>query len=139
MTDQDPWMTRAIAKEMASTKHAFCIWHITSKFSSWFTLMLRNKYSSWCSEFYDLYKLDEIEEFEQKWPLVIAKYKLEENKHVKGLYQIKSFWVPAYLRSYFFGGMTTTGRSESLNSFIKKFISSRTSLSELIKKVSIHI
>ncbi|GAA0176266.1 hypothetical protein LIER_29287 [Lithospermum erythrorhizon] len=33
LTDQDPWMTEAIAREMPSTKHAFCIWHITSKFS----------------------------------------------------------------------------------------------------------
>ncbi|GMI66525.1 FAR1-related sequence 11 [Hibiscus trionum] len=33
ITDQDPWMTQAIATEMSTTKHSFCIWHITSKFS----------------------------------------------------------------------------------------------------------
>jgi len=31
ITDQDPWMTQAIAFEMPSTKHTFCIWHITAK------------------------------------------------------------------------------------------------------------
>ncbi|GKE31505.1 protein FAR1-related sequence 11 [Tanacetum coccineum] len=41
LTDQDPWMTQAIAKEMPFTKHAFCIWHITSKFSGWFNSILR--------------------------------------------------------------------------------------------------
>ncbi|PWA70304.1 protein FAR1-RELATED SEQUENCE 11 [Artemisia annua] len=71
LTVQDLWMTEAIAKEMPFTKDAFCIWHITTKFSGWFTSVLRIEYSSWCSEFYNLYKLDTIEEFEQQWPLVI--------------------------------------------------------------------
>ena len=136
LTDQDPWMTQAIAKEMPFTKHAFCIWHITTKFSGWFTSVLRNEYSNWCSEFYNLYKLDTIEEFEHQWPRVIEKYNLDGNKHVVGLYKIKDFWVPAYLRDFFFGGMTTTGRSESINAFIKRFISSRTCLSQFIKQVS---
>jgi hypothetical protein len=41
ITDQDPWMNQAIAFEMPSTKHAFCIWHITAKFSGWFTTLLQ--------------------------------------------------------------------------------------------------
>ncbi|KAF7812754.1 protein FAR1-RELATED SEQUENCE 11-like isoform X1 [Senna tora] len=82
LTDQDPWMTEAISKEMPFTKHSFCIWHITSKFSGWFNALLREKYSKWCSNFFELYKLDTIEEFEHKWPKVIAKYNLESNKHV---------------------------------------------------------
>ncbi|KAL4569221.1 hypothetical protein LXL04_024856 [Taraxacum kok-saghyz] len=139
LTDQDPWMKQAIEKEMPYTKHAFCIWHITTKFSSWFTSVLRSDYSTWCTEFYDLYKLESVEEFEQQWPLVIAKYNLEQNKHVTALYQIKTFWVPSYLHGFFFGGMTTTGRSDSINAFVKKFISSRTCLSELIKQVDLAI
>ncbi|KAK1419174.1 hypothetical protein QVD17_28334 [Tagetes erecta] len=70
---------------------------------------------------------------------MIAKYNLKENKHVIALYQIKTFWVPSYLHGYFFGGMTTTGRSESINSFIKMFISSRTCLSEFIRQVDLAI
>ncbi|XP_071726759.1 protein FAR1-RELATED SEQUENCE 11-like [Rutidosis leptorrhynchoides] len=42
-----------------------------------------------------------------------------------------------YLREFFFGGMTTTGRSESINAFIKKFISSNTCLSDFIRKVDL--
>ncbi|XP_074315207.1 protein FAR1-RELATED SEQUENCE 11-like [Silene latifolia] len=71
ITDQDPWMSEAISIEMPFTKHAYCIWHITSKFSSWFTTLLRNQYSHWCSDFYRLYKLDNIDDFEQEWPLMI--------------------------------------------------------------------
>ncbi|KAF7812001.1 protein FAR1-RELATED SEQUENCE 11-like isoform X1 [Senna tora] len=103
LTDQDPWMTEAISKDMSSTKHSFCIWNITSKFS------------------------------------VIAKYNLESNKHVKGLYHVKDYWALPYLRDHFFGGMTTTGRSESINAFIKRFINSQTSLSTFFKQVDFAI
>lgn len=112
ITDQDPWMTQAIAQELPYTKHCFCIWHITSKFSGWFSFILHDKYQEWCKDFYTLYKLETTEEFESQWPLVVGKYNLLDDKHVKGLYQIKEFWAPAYLRSYNFGGMRTTGRSE---------------------------
>ncbi|XP_076925655.1 protein FAR1-RELATED SEQUENCE 11-like [Bidens hawaiensis] len=107
LTDQD-WMKQAIETEMPYTKHAFCIWLIAGKFSSWFTSVLKSEYSSWCSELYNLYKLESVEEVEQQWPLVIAKFNLKENKHVTSLYQIKTFWFPSYLHGFFFGGMTTT-------------------------------
>lgn len=136
ITDQDACIAQAVKTEMPTTKHAFCIWHITSKFSSWFTSILRDKYFAWCGDFYMLYRLDNIEDFEREWPCTIGKYNLQDNKHIVGLYAIKGFWVPAYLREYFFGGMTTTGRSESINSFVKQFTNSRLYLTQLIKRVS---
>lgn len=38
-----------------------------------------------------------------------------------------------------FGGMTTTGRSESINAFVKRFIGSHTSLSLFVKQVDLAI
>ncbi|XP_021757666.1 protein FAR1-RELATED SEQUENCE 11-like isoform X2 [Chenopodium quinoa] len=111
ITDQDPWMSKAIENEMPTTKHSYCIWHITSKFSCWFATLLRENYQKWCADFYNLYKMTITEEFERSWTLMIAKYNLQENKHVQGLYNVRYFWAPAYLRDYFFGGMITTGRS----------------------------
>lgn len=135
VTDQDPWMSAAIASEMPNTKHSFCIWHITSKFSSWFTALLKKEYQNWCADFYALYRSICVEDFEQNWSLVIGKYNLQNNRHVEGMYRIKEFWAPCYLRDYFFGGMTTTGRSESINAFIKRFVSSHTNLSSFYKQV----
>ena len=109
----------AISKQLPHTKHAFCIWHITAKFSGWFTSILRNQYLNWCIEFYKFYKLDSCEEFKGQWTQVMEKYDMLTNKHVIGLNKIKHFWVSCYLRGHFFGGMTTTGRLESINAFIK--------------------
>ncbi|KAI3969131.1 hypothetical protein MKW92_024232 [Papaver armeniacum] len=139
LTDQDPWLTIAISTELPSTKHSFCIWHITAKFSGWFLSVLRGQYFEWCSDFYKLYRSETQEEFEDEWPITISKYKLNDNKNVIGLYNARKFWVPAYLRDYFFGGMTTTGRSESINAFIKRFINSHTTLREFLNQVDLAI
>ncbi|XP_057532184.1 protein FAR1-RELATED SEQUENCE 11-like [Amaranthus tricolor] len=139
ITDQDPWMSEAIATELPSTKHSYCIWHITSKFSCWFSALLRTAYPDWCVAFYEAYKTTIPEEFEHKWNTMIHKYNLEENKHIQGLQNVKGFWAPAYLRDHFFGGMITTGRSEMINAFIKKFVSSNFSLKDFVKQVDIAI
>ncbi|XP_074328387.1 protein FAR1-RELATED SEQUENCE 11-like [Apium graveolens] len=123
LTDQDPWMTQAIVEEMPLTKHVFFIWHITSKFSN----------------FYSLFRLDTYDEFENRCPEVVEKYKLEKNTHVLGLYNIRHSWVPTYLREHFFAGMTTTGRSKSFNAFMKRFTSSRICLSQCTKQVDLAI
>lgn len=128
-------MSKAIASEMPTTKHSYCIWHITSKFSSWFVALLREDYQKWGVDFYKMYKLTDPEEFERSWTLIIAKYYLQENKHVHGLYNVRYFWAPTYLRDNFFGGMITNGRSESINAFIKRFVSSHVSLVDFVKQV----
>jgi hypothetical protein len=54
LTDQDPWITEPISKEFPSTKHAFCIWHITAKFSSWFSqfFVINIQIGAWISTSY---------------------------------------------------------------------------------------
>ncbi|KAL2923505.1 Protein FAR1-RELATED SEQUENCE 11 [Bienertia sinuspersici] len=86
---------------MPSTKHSFCIWHITSKFSCWFATLLRDDYQTWCGQFYKLYKMTNPKDFEEHWPLMVAKYNMEDIKHIQGLYKTKTFWAHAYLRDNF--------------------------------------
>ncbi|KAL2896054.1 Protein FAR1-RELATED SEQUENCE 11 [Bienertia sinuspersici] len=139
ITDQDPWMSEAIETELPTTKHSFCIWHITSKFSCWFAALLRTAYQDWCADFDGAYKTTIATEFEHKWNVMVHKYDLQENKHIQGLYDVKYFWAPAYLRDHFFGGMITTGRSESINAFIKKFVSSHVSRTNFVKQIDIAV
>ena len=88
--------------------------------------------------FLQLYKLDSCEEFEHQWSQVMAKYDMPTNKHVSGLYQMKHFLVPCYLLAIFLGGMTITGRSKSINAFIKQFVSSHINLTQFIEQVIIY-
>ncbi|KAL2925273.1 Protein FAR1-RELATED SEQUENCE 11, partial [Bienertia sinuspersici] len=112
ITDQGPWICEAILAEMPATKHRLCIWHITLKFSCWFVALLHNEYQKWCSVFYMLYKMTSPEED------IICSENFEH----------RLIFV-----TNFFGGIIITGRSASINAFIKKFVSSRTCLTEFVK------
>jgi hypothetical protein len=55
--------------------------------------------------------------------------------HIDLLYSHRQFWALAYLKDYFFAGMTTTGRSESINAYIKRFLDVKTSLTDFVNQV----
>ncbi|KAL2939847.1 Protein FAR1-RELATED SEQUENCE 11 [Bienertia sinuspersici] len=92
-----------------------------------------------CLEKMIIYRTIIPEEFECKWDTMVHKYNLQKNTHIHGLYNVKRFWAPAYLRDNFFGGMITMGRSESINAFIKKIVSSNVSLTDFVKQVDIAV
>ncbi|KAL0437667.1 UNVERIFIED_CONTAM: protein FAR1-RELATED SEQUENCE 11 [Sesamum radiatum] len=60
LTDQNTWLKEAISTEMPGTKHAFSIWHIISKFSDWFSVILGPQYDNWKAEFHRLYNLHTV-------------------------------------------------------------------------------
>ncbi|KAF1863182.1 hypothetical protein Lal_00012492 [Lupinus albus] len=66
LTDQDHALIEVVSVELPNTKHAFCIWHIVSKFPKWFFFSLGPKYDDFKSEFYRLYNLECASEFERQ-------------------------------------------------------------------------
>ncbi|KAI9107265.1 hypothetical protein K1719_021653 [Acacia pycnantha] len=67
LTDQNMCLKEALSIEMPATKHALCIWMIVAKFPSWFSAVLGERYNEWKAEFYRLYNLESIEDFELGW------------------------------------------------------------------------
>lgn len=59
--------------------------------------------------------LDNINDFEQEWAINVSKFNLEANKHIKGLYEVKQYWVSSYLHGHFFRGMITTETFDDIN------------------------
>ncbi|KAL6531989.1 hypothetical protein OROGR_010686 [Orobanche gracilis] len=139
LTDQDHALKEAISTELPNTKHAFCIWHIVSKFPNWFSFSLGPNYEDFKSEFYRLYNLECTSDFERQWKLMVDNLDLSEDQHIVSLYSHRHFWALAYLKEYFFAGMTTTGRSESINSYIKKFLDVKTSLVDFVNQVGVAV
>ncbi|CAI9108539.1 OLC1v1008161C1 [Oldenlandia corymbosa var. corymbosa] len=136
LTDQNMWLKEAVAVEMPRSKHAFCIWHIISKFSEWFSGLLASQYDNWKTEFIRLYNLYSVEEFEAGWRQMIETFGLEGNSHIVSLYALRMFWATSFLRSYFFAGMTSTCYSESINSFIRRFLSAQSAVDDLVEQVA---
>lgn len=139
LTDQNMCLKEAIAVEMPATKHALCIWMIVAKFPSWFNAVLGERYNEWKAEFYRLYNLEAIEDFELGWRDMINSFGLHTNRHITNLFALRSLWALPYLRSHFFAGMTTTGQSKSINAFIQRFLSAQTRLAHFVEQVAVAV
>ncbi|KAK9671725.1 hypothetical protein RND81_12G050500 [Saponaria officinalis] len=61
-------------------------------------------------------------EDEESFVWVIIEFGLEDNRWLSTMFDMKEYWIPAYFRDLHMGDiMITTQRSESENSFFKKF------------------
>ncbi|CAN1143526.1 Protein FAR1-RELATED SEQUENCE 5 [Linum perenne] len=115
ITDGDKAMRHAIGEVFPEAAHRLCSWHIdrnagaqklSPEFMSGLNGFMKNRIS--------------IEEFEQKWQILVKKTGLDTHSWVKNLYEDRHLWCEAYLKENFFGGMTTTSRCEGMNSTIKR-------------------
>ncbi|KAL6517814.1 Protein FAR1-RELATED SEQUENCE 11 [Orobanche minor] len=136
LTDQNMCLKEAIGIEMPTTKHALCIWLIVAKFPSWFNAVLGERYNEWKVEFYRLYNLETVEDFELGWREMVNAFGLHTNRHIASLFALRPLWALPYLRSHFFAGMTTPGQSKSINAFIQRFLSAQTRLAHFVEQVA---
>ncbi|KAI8536262.1 hypothetical protein RHMOL_Rhmol10G0243100 [Rhododendron molle] len=58
----------------------------------------------------------------------------ESNDWLAGLYEERHRWVPAFLNDIFWAGMSSTQRSESMNSYFDGYIHSNTTLKEFVEQ-----
>ncbi|KAH7520978.1 hypothetical protein FEM48_Zijuj08G0202900 [Ziziphus jujuba var. spinosa] len=135
LTDQNMCLKEAITMDMPTTKHALCIWMIVAKFPSWFNAVLGERYNEWKGEFYRLYNLESIEDFELGWRDMVNSFGLHTNRHIVNLYGLRSLWALPFLRSHFFAGMTAIGQSKSINAFIQRFLSAQTRLAHFVEQL----
>ncbi|KAI4374358.1 hypothetical protein MLD38_012363 [Melastoma candidum] len=136
LTEQNVWLKEAVASQMPRTNHAFCIWHIISKFSDWFSMLLGPRYETWKDEFLRLYNLRSAEDFEEGWREMVNSYGLHSNKHINSLYALCNFWALPYLRSFFFAGIDGTSESESTVAYIRRISTAQSNPDNLVEQVA---
>ncbi|XP_074346208.1 protein FAR1-RELATED SEQUENCE 5-like [Apium graveolens] len=133
ITDQDIALGNAIAEILSDTKHILCLWHISNKFTEKLST-LYTQYPEFKGDFNDcLYKSLSATEFVGKWEVLVDKYGLEDHVWLNDMYAIKDKWIRAYTKQHFSAGMTTTSRSESMNSFFDEYVKASTGLKEFIE------
>ncbi|KAK1394099.1 hypothetical protein POM88_013155 [Heracleum sosnowskyi] len=121
ITDQCAAMKVAIPGIFSSinglvvSKHRLCMWHIFQKIH----VKLGNRL---CKETDFMEKMKiyiwssniDIDEFESGWEAVIKEFKLEGNKWLADMYEIRSSWILAFFRDEpMFGLMRTTSRQRN--------------------------
>lgn len=122
-TDQDAAMAKALASEWPETTHRLCIWHIFQNAAKHLSHVFE-KFDNFAKEFSNcVYDYEEEKEFIDAWKNMLEKYKLQDNEWLRRLFNIKEKWALVYGRNTFSAEITTTQRSESLNSLVKKYLS----------------
>ena len=80
-----------------------------------------------------IYNSFTIREFERSWWQVLSNYEVEKDESYEWLcklFEDRHMWVPTYMKDYFWDGMRTTQRVESINCFFDQFINKHTRLLE---------
>ncbi|XP_024035513.1 protein FAR1-RELATED SEQUENCE 5-like [Citrus sinensis] len=127
ITYQDKAMKNAIQIVFPDTRHRWCLWHILKKVPE--KLRRYAEYHairvSLLSVVYDLHT---PVEFEEAWHDMLDKYDLSNNQWLSGLYEERNRWVPCFVKTTFWAGMSTTQRSESMNVFFDGYVNSKATL-----------
>ena len=72
------------------------------------------------------------DEFERAWKAAILRNHAEGNKHLSTLFDLRTFWVPAYFKDCFYPFSTTTTRSESTNSMWKCYVYHKDTIAKFV-------
>ncbi|KAF8405193.1 hypothetical protein HHK36_010093 [Tetracentron sinense] len=137
VTDQDKAMKATIAEVFSNSRHRFCLWHIMRKIPEKLGHVTR-KYENFMAQLNKcIYKSWTEEQFENRWWKMVETFELRKNGWIKSLYEDRKQWVPTYMRDTFFAGMSTTQRSESINSFFDKYVQRKTTLKEFIEQYKV--
>ena len=65
---------------------------------------------------------------------MVERYDLGNNQWLNDLYEERNRWVPCFVKTSFWAGMSTTQRSESMNTFFDGYVNSKTTLKQFVEK-----
>ncbi|GAV78327.1 hypothetical protein CFOL_v3_21795 [Cephalotus follicularis] len=77
-----------------------------------------------------IYKSWTGEQFERRWQEMVERFEVNDNEWLQSIYN-------DYMRDTFFAGMSTTQRSESINSFFDKYVGRKTTLKEFVDQYKV--
>ncbi|XP_020262716.1 protein FAR1-RELATED SEQUENCE 5-like [Asparagus officinalis] len=133
ITDQARSMKNAIEIVFPNTRHRWCLWHIMKKLSE--KLGRYTEYEAISSTMKGVvYDTQSPQEFEIQWNEMVDMYGLEDYDWLCELYEERNRWVPCFVKNYFWAGMSTTQRSESMNAFFDGYVNSKTSLKQFVEQ-----
>ncbi|KAL6566440.1 hypothetical protein OROGR_002055 [Orobanche gracilis] len=118
-------MRKAIEIVFPEARHRWCLWHLMKKVPE--KLGRHSHYENIKAHLHGaVYDSSSESDFMTRWKKMIELYRLQENEWLTSLFDERRRWVPVYLKSTFWAGMSTTQRSESMNSFFDGYVNSKT-------------
>ncbi|XP_042495370.1 protein FAR1-RELATED SEQUENCE 5-like [Macadamia integrifolia] len=133
-TDQDRIIRSAVAQVFPETRHRFCKWNIFIEAHEKLSFVYHSQPTFEADFRKSINTTETIDEFESSWDLLLQRYNLVENEWLQSMYNVRHQWVPVFLRDAFFGEMSTTQGSDSMNSFFDGYVNASTTIQMLIKQ-----
>ncbi|XXG63309.1 hypothetical protein AAC387_Pa05g1537 [Persea americana] len=133
ITDQNEAMTKAIQFVMPATYHHFCLWHVLYKMHEKLGDIVICK-----DDFFERLKhcictSNTPEQFELEWKRTLEEFEMTDNNWLTDLYNSREKWVPIIcLEHVYFGGMPIICRHESIDMFVERYLSKKTTLHDFI-------
>ncbi|XP_077215679.1 protein FAR1-RELATED SEQUENCE 5-like [Tasmannia lanceolata] len=131
ITDMDIAMRNAIRRVFPNTRHRFCKWHIDRHLVEHVPAR-RDETSEFTKDYNRWYYRRSRSDSETEWEKLAKKYNIDERHWLGKMWELREHWVPAYFRDIFTAGMTSSSRSESINSFFDGFVNQSTTLQEFV-------
>ncbi|XP_062085328.1 protein FAR1-RELATED SEQUENCE 5-like [Humulus lupulus] len=128
--DGDHAVAKAIQKVFPTSVHRLCAWHLQNN------VTINAPHPVFKSKFNELlYQYCTEEDFKDTWNRMVSEFKFEDSRWATTTYNSRRSWAECFLRGYFFGGLRTTQRSESINSYLSHFLTRKLKLRDLVGQV----
>lgn len=128
LTDRSAAMDEAVALVYPATNHRYCVWHIYQSAIE----QLGQAFHGSKTLSYDfsrcLFDYEDEEEFILAWKGMLEKYDLKDNQWLSKLFGEREKWALVYGRHAFYADLNSVQQKETLNSELKKHLSTETDL-----------
>lgn len=133
ITDQNKEIGQAVAQVFPNARHRLCVLRILEEIPKKFA---GNPKCKDIKARIDDLVYDSLKEgeFEERWKGMIFDYNLEENEWLMSLYEERHKWVPAFVKTTFWAGISSICKSESVDSYFECSVTSQTSLQEFLNE-----
>ncbi|KAG8363426.1 hypothetical protein BUALT_Bualt19G0021400 [Buddleja alternifolia] len=122
LVDQDAAMAKALAERCPTTYHRLCIWKIYRNAAIHLSSVFAN-FRDFSRDFSScIYDYEEEDDFIDAWNEMLKKYNLQDNDWLERMLKIKEKWAHVCGGQTFCADMTTTQRSDSMNTVLKKML-----------------
>ncbi|XP_010532500.1 PREDICTED: protein FAR-RED IMPAIRED RESPONSE 1 [Tarenaya hassleriana] len=134
LTDQDKVLMAAISEVLPNTHHCFALWHVLEKIPESFSHVMK-RHENFLRKFNKcVFRSWTDDQFDMRWWKMVTRFELQDDEWIQWLYEHRKKWVPTFMSNVFLAGMSTSPRSESMNSFFDKYIHKKIRLREFIKQ-----
>ncbi|KAL1220634.1 Protein FAR-RED IMPAIRED RESPONSE 1 [Cardamine amara subsp. amara] len=134
LTDQDKFLMVAVSELLPNTRHCFALWQVLEKIPEYFSNVMK-QHENFLQKFNKcIFRSWSDDEFDLRWWKMVSQFGLEGDEWLLWLHEHRQKWVPTFMSDLFLAGMSTSQRSESVNSFFDKYIHKKITLKEFLRQ-----